>query len=342
MKFKTWNNPNASEIAETVDGFLDQLQSATALYLHGRQAGVKRAVVTLLHGNEPSGLRACHQWLKSGEQPLFDTLMVLASVPAARKEPLFSNRHLVNERDLNRCFRAPFDQDDQGVLAAAILDAVESFEPECVVDLHNTSGDGPSFAVSVALDNEHMALASLFTSRLVLTDLRLGAIMECNTPAVPMITIECGGSKDSKADAVAWKGLQRYLTQPKVTSLECKETGLEIFTTPVRVELKSGVTLTYGQQLALGIDLVLDEEIERFNFQEVNEHSVIGHISDRGLDALIARNSLGRNVIADLFRVEFGKLMPARPLKLFMATANATVARSDCLFYAVCAKGETL
>lgn len=336
----TWKDPKPDEIAETAEAFLEQLDGATAVFQHGRQAGVRRAVVTLLHGNEPSGFRACHRWLKEGHQPLYDTLLIIASVHAAKQSPLFSQRHLVHERDLNRCFRAPFDIDEQGVLASEILAMLENFAPECVVDLHNTSGDGPSFSVSIELNSQQMALASLFTGRLILTDLRLGAIMECSSVERPMITIECGGAKESKADNVAYKGLQRLLTQPNVLSLECRETGLEIFTTPVRVELKSGVTLAYGGSLPIGMDIVLDEDIERFNFQEVREDMTVGFVGSRGLGALVAHNAEGRNVIADLFRIESGRLMPARPLKLFMATANATVAKSDCLFYAVCAKGE--
>ncbi len=267
---------------------------------------------------------------------------MIASVEAAKKKPMFTHRHRVNERDLNRCFRAPFDGDDQGMLAAEILAALDDFAPECVIDLHNTSGDGPSFSVAISLSNQQMALASLFTTRLVLTDLRLGAIMECSTEQRPIITIECGGAQESKADNVAYKGLQRFFTQPDVLTLECCETGLEIFTTPVRVELKSGVTLTYGGALPIGVDVALDEDIERLNFREVTEEISIGRVGERGLDAFVARNASGHNIIADLFQVEEGRLVPIRPLKLFMATANATVAKSDCLFYAVCAKGRSL
>ena len=50
--------------------------------------------------------------------------------------------------------------------------------PEAVIDLHNTSGSGPSFGVCTHMDRQHDALVSLFTQRLIVSNLGLGALME--------------------------------------------------------------------------------------------------------------------------------------------------------------------
>ena len=49
------------------------------------------------------------------------------------------------EEDLNRCFSYP-SQAPVYQRARAIRQAIAEVEPECVVDLHNTSGSGPAFA----------------------------------------------------------------------------------------------------------------------------------------------------------------------------------------------------
>ena len=41
-------------------------------------------------------------------------------------------------------------------------------------------------------------------------------------------------------------------------------------------------------------------------------------------------------------RIEDGILYPAQPLKLFMITNNASIASSDCLFYAVADDGSAI
>ena len=121
---------------------------------------------------------------------------------------------------------------------------------------------------------------------------------------------------------------------------DCAETKFEIYTSPVRVELKSGSTLSFGQALHVGVDLTLDEDVERFNFQAVDPEQPLGWLGERGLSALQAINKHGKNVIKDFLIERNGELFPVRPLKLFMATADSDVARSDCLFYAVCASNQ--
>jgi hypothetical protein len=51
-------DPEPSTIAETVYGFLAQLGGPTAIHITGHDTRRCRVVVTLLHGNEPSGLKA--------------------------------------------------------------------------------------------------------------------------------------------------------------------------------------------------------------------------------------------------------------------------------------------
>ena len=115
--FRELHNPAPSSIPESVEAFLQSLAGPTLIRLDGRDNSRCRFVVTLLHGNEPSGLKAIHQLLRDGFQPEVTTLMAIVSVSAALAPPLFSHRFLSHQRDMNRLFSPPFEG-AQAALAA--------------------------------------------------------------------------------------------------------------------------------------------------------------------------------------------------------------------------------
>jgi len=157
---RTWQAPDPIDVAPAFDDFLDQLGGPTWIVQLGIDRSRCRVLSTLLHGNEPSGLRALHAWLRGGESPAVDLLCLVGAVGAARAEPRFSTRMPEGARDLNRCFRAPFD-DEPGRLAEAALERIRSRHPECLLDLHNTSGTGPAYGVATRLSPPHRAMAAL-------------------------------------------------------------------------------------------------------------------------------------------------------------------------------------
>ena len=187
-RFKFIRNPPAADMGSNVEAFLEDLGGPTCFFLEGEDSTRTRALVTLLHGNEPSGAIALFRWLQSCQRPAVNVVCIVASVAAALEPPLFSHRMLPRARDLNRCFRPPFD-DAQGALAEEILEILHMHHPEAVVDMHNTSGSGPSFGVCTHMDRQHDALVSLFTQRLIVSDLGLGALMEISEHSYPTVTV---------------------------------------------------------------------------------------------------------------------------------------------------------
>jgi hypothetical protein len=103
------DRPRQGDVHADVRAFLSALAGSAAIRITGAERRRCRVVVTLLHGNEPSGARAVLPWLRGGAQPAVDVLCVLAAVRAALQPPGFAQRMLPGERDLNRCFRPPFD-----------------------------------------------------------------------------------------------------------------------------------------------------------------------------------------------------------------------------------------
>ena len=340
-RFNFIRNPLATDIGDNVEDFLRSSGGPTCIFIDGRDSTRTRALVTLLHGNEPSGVMALFRWLKSGRQPAVNLVCVVASVEAALEPPLFSHRMLPRARDLNRCFRPPFD-DAQGVLAEEILEILRMHHPEAVIDMHNTSGSGPSFGVCTHMDRQHDALVSLFTQRLIISNLGLGALMEISEHSYPTVTVEVGGRLDDAAHELAFEGMCRYFEEERVLCPGDTDWGLELLQDPIRLELNDNVTLTYAEEPCASYDITLMPDIEHHNFGGVTPDTMLGWAGAAERQLFSAMDAGGRCAVSKLVRIEDGILFPAQPLKLFMITNNAAIAHSDCLFYAVADDGSTI
>ena len=337
-RFTFLHNPAASELAQDPEALLRRHQSPLCIKVDGEDTSRCRVLVTLLHGNEPSGWRAVWHWLCAEERPAVTLLLVVASVAAALHDAPFSHRMLPRARDLNRCFSPPFD-DEQGHLAEEILTLLRLHRPEAVVDMHNTSGRGPHFAVVAFDDPRHDAIAALFSHRLVVCSLGLGALMETSDEACPVVTVEVGGREDPGADAVAMAGLERFVRAAEIRPRRDDMPRLAKLHAPLRLELCDGVTLTYADTPRPGHDVTLNPVIEHHNFGTVAEDTPLGWTRADPRQLFRARDASGLCAVRQLVRVADGVLYPAQPLILFMITTHVGIAESDCLLYAVTADG---
>lgn len=340
-RFTFLHNPGEHDLAQTPDALLLRYGGPLCIKVDGEDSSRCRALVTLLHGNEPSGVHAIWHWLRSGERPAVNLLLVIASVSAALYEPAFSHRMLPRARDLNRCFRPPFEE-EQGRLAEEILTLLELHAPEAVVDMHNTSGRGPDFAVVAFDDSRHDAIAGLFTHRLVVCSLGLGALMESSSDTCPIVTVEVGGREDPGAHGIALAGLQRFARSANISRQRSEAPRLEKLNAPLRLELRAGVTLTYADTPQQGHDVTLNPVIEHHNFGTVTVHTPLGWTHSDSPQLFQARDAAGLCAVRQLVQVIDGVLYPAQPLILFMITTHAGIAESDCLFYAVSADGNPI
>jgi hypothetical protein len=329
---RRWNRPDPRAIGRDAGEFLRLLGEPTWICLEGRDASRTRAVTTLLHGNEPSGTRALHRFLGSGQQPATNVMALVASVDAALAPPGFAHRMLPGRRDLNRCFADAADDRDAR-LAQAILADLRSARPEALVDLHNTSGLGPDYGVGTRAQAPQLALVSLFSGYHVLTDIRLGTLMEAAEDDWPTVTIECGGARDPRSDEIAFAGLTRYLCAPSLFGARDAGAAVSVLRHPVRVRLADGNEVAYAGDPAAGHALTLRRDIDRFNSSLLPVSEPIGWCA--GIEAVTARDGRGVELRDQLLVVRAGRLHARRPLRLFMATTDARIAAEDCLFYAV-------
>ncbi len=343
QQFHHWHDPDPHAIGATAVEFLHRLQGPTCIHLTGGDRGRCRVVATLLHGNEPSGLFALFELLRLGLRPAVNLLCFIPSVDAAKRPPGFSHRMLPRHKDLNRCFGDPPEHFPGGTevdrIAREMMELIDQARPECVVDIHNTSGSSPSFGISTVMAPRHAALIALFTQRMIITDLRLDSLMERTRSDMPIVTIECGGAWDRESALLAGEGLRRYFSLEDV--FEAGSTGLagpaemplEYFHHPMRLELAEGSAIAYGEHSLVEDGVTLLPSVENHNFGQVCADTPLGFVAGELGDKLRLRNGGGAGAVGDYFRLEQGRLYPRRRLKLFMVTTNPEIARKDCVFY---------
>ena len=338
-RFHFWKDPAPATLGETCLEFLKNLSGPTHIHITGKDSSRCRVATTLLHGNEPSGLHAVFNMLRQQIKPAVDIHYFIPSVDAAKQSPGFIYRMLPHQKDLNRCFRPPFGDSDEEQLALELLQTLQELTPECLIDIHNTSGSSPAFGVTTHMDARHNALVSLFSHRMIVTDLSLGSLMEISESILPAVTIECGGALDTESAQMATEGLERYITYNDVLTDGHSELTLEYFHNPIRLELCEGSDIAYGDHCLFNDGVTLLPDVETHNFGFVDRSCRLGFVSGTLAANLTAKDTSGRERVADFFELRDGELYPARVLKLFMVTTNPEIARKDCLFYLVQAPG---
>lgn len=309
--------------------FIEQLSQPTWITIKGKDPSRSRAIVTLLHANEPSGVKAIHQLLKDGVAPHTNLGIFIASVDAALYPPAFSHRYLPNEQDLNRCFgrRGATTQED---LANQLVTLLRNFKPEAVIDTHNTSAHSEPFAVTVSSEIRTRQVVQLFARKLVVLGQSLGTLIEQDI-GCPVVTVEFGGFLDPNADDLALSSLGRFIGQRSLFSVE-PET-LQALQNPLRLEVSNKVHLHYSTTVESTADITIYNTIDQLNFRKLKPRTTLGWITSDGLSQLIVTNHDEQNVAKDLFLEDAGFLKTKVPMTIFMATTDDHIARNDCLMY---------
>lgn len=320
-----------SVIPEKLLDFLRMLIGLTIIDIKGRDQKRCRVVTTLIHGNEPSGIIACHLWLKGLNTPATNVRIMLCNPEAAKTKPVLTNRYVAHSDDLNRFFSA--DKSDESMVAERarqILALIREVNPESIVDLHNTSGASPAFSVSVTEQPEHEKLAALFANKMIFTQLCVGAIMEQKFSA-PIVTIECGGANDRASHQVATNGLNQYFMKEQL--FDEGKPAVSILRHPIRIELKGDTSVGFSNHQLPTTDITLRSDIEELNQDVTPKDEFIGWCDKDKPLQLEAFDDHGTDQIENLFINRNGCLFTQQHMQLFMVTTVPEIATKDCLFY---------
>ncbi|MEM1416259.1 MAG: succinylglutamate desuccinylase/aspartoacylase family protein [Myxococcota bacterium] len=323
---------------ENADDWLDALPGPVLLDIEGKRAGPPRALSVLLHGNEPSGFRALHRYLREGRVPERRTLAFVGAVDAARTDGRWAHRLLPGRRDLNRCFLDARTRDDgDAAIARAYLGALAEAQPEALVDVHNNTGHNPPYGVLVDQRPGCLALVELFTPRGVVNALRLGTLVEAWRAHAPSVVVECGQAGRAGADEVGYQGIRRYL---EVETLPPgPRHALRLYRNTVRFTLRDGIAPAFATAPA-SATLTLRDDLERFNFRPVPAGTVLGWWRGRGLP-LEAFGPRGEDHATELVGLRASdasrpaELVARRAFTPIMMTTRPDIVVADCLCYLV-------
>jgi len=319
-------------LKDTPHQWLLELKKPTAIEIEGKNKTQWRVVTVLVHGNEPSGFFAAHKFIRENCKPQTNLAIVVASTRAARHNSQFTHRHLPGDYDLNRRFGIHRYHDDPvTALAHSITDYIRSLRPSVVVDLHNTSGHGPAFAVAVSDHLSVRRIVSLFSDTVVVTQHIVGSLMEQNFNC-PVVTIECGGAMQQRSHNLAFDGLKKFAFFEDLPALECAP--INVIYHPARVKARKGMLIEYGDQFSHAVNITLVDHIENFNEGITCRGTLIGWLDRNPEDCLSAVNDRGENIVNEIFEIDDGRLFTKHDLKIFMATRRADIALNDCIFYA--------
>jgi hypothetical protein len=320
--------------------FLLSMTGPTVIDITGKDTSKYRVFVTLMQGDEPSGLIAIHRWLTAREdieQPQTNIRFIICSIEAAAQRPLFSNRFIRDGIDINRCFSdnmpSELNTDQYGYYQRAQLieQAIREVNPEMIIDLHNCSSPGPTFAISAFITTETLALASFFCQTLILSDLKIGSLMEQEFDC-PFITIECGDKLDEQAHEIAFSGISQVSKCPNFGYIH-QDKRVEVIYRPLRLQLNNDVQFSLASFDEGNLGITLKKNIEHFNYGSAHQYEMLGWMDGNGLSNLKLLDNNGNNVIDEYFYARDNQLVCLHNLRLFKATTNKNVAVNDCLFY---------
>lgn len=331
-KISFFTEEDLADIANTPLEFLRALNGLCVFDIAGKDTSRTRVVTTLIHGNEPSGFIAIHRWLKQKIKPAVNVRFIICNVEAAQLSPEFSHRYLHFGQDLNRFFASEEDKSAIAKRARKIAKSVSEVKPEAVIDLHNTSGISPAFGVAIDGGEQALDLISLFTNKVILTGLRVGAIMEQNF-AAPIVTIECGGAGQIESHQLAYLGLMTYVCD--VNIFDRHASSVDIHEHPCRVELLPHCTVAFGHDHLPTADVTLRADTEQLNNQLTPSGEFLGwYEGETETLPFTAKNEQGVEQSTRMFRVQNGRIFTKQSLQIFMATTDPDIASKDCLFYA--------
>jgi hypothetical protein len=312
--------------------FLRAIERPTLIRVPGDGEQAPRAIGTLLHGDESTGLQAALRVLRRRRTYPFDLYVVVGNVEAALAPPGFAHRFLDDQEDLNRIWGIGEPTTMQRRAADGILSELRDAGLESLVDVHNNTGDNPFYAIVTQERPEVINLATLFTTTLLYWDLDAHTLMEALHDTCATIAVECGLPGRPESLAFAVDGLRRYLAAPPLD-----HSGIvrdhDLLGGLRRVLVRPEVRFRFGGDLTDGLDLVLAPDGDVNNFVEVPAGHTLGRVQPGAALPLRAIDSFGLDVTDEHFAIESDRLVITQPTTPIMMTRTVEAARKDCLFY---------
>jgi succinylglutamate desuccinylase len=304
------------------------LGAPTLLHLSGKKTA-PLFISVLLHGNEPTGFLALQRLLQHYQsKPLPRAVSIFFGNTEAAAQGL---RHLDSQPDYNRVWPgSELPECDETRLMQIIYDKMAARKPFASIDIHNNTGLNPHYACINKLDNAFLDLAGLF-GRLVVYFTRPKGVQSLSFAELcPAVTLECGRPDQQYGVDHAFDYLNSCLHVSKLSQLPLSHPDITVYHTVAQVKIRKNIRFGFDQDHN---DLVLDKDLERLNFTEINPGTRFGWVNNLETLPVIAYDENGTDVTTRFFKLEQNDLVIRCPTLPSMLTLDERVIRQDCLCY---------
>ncbi len=199
------------------------------------------------------------------------------------------------------------------------------------IDLHNNTGLNPHYACVDRLDHQFLHLATLFSRTVVYFTCPTGVQSMAFAELCPTVTLECGKVGEAAGVAHARTLVDAALHLAALPDHPVAPQDIDLFHTVAQVLVPPGLSFGFPPD---AVDLLLNPELEHFNFRELPRGTPFARLSDPVLGlGLEVRDEGGQDLTDRFFQRKDGEVRLRRPLMPAMLTHDLTIIRQDCLGY---------
>ncbi|WP_448549394.1 hypothetical protein [Thalassotalea fusca] len=329
-------DPNTSVLKADPYQFLLSLTGPTIVDITGKNTNKTCVVITLINGNEPSGLIAIHRWLTEreiGTKPYHNLRFIFCSVEAALLTPLLSNSHLPNQIALTQCFGVGFNH---GIFKRAKLieSSIRDVKPAIVVSLHNTPSYSPAFACAASLNNESVGVAQCFVETIVLSEQMPDRLQTLNFDCTNL-AVYTGSPEDPQSHEVALYGIELLAD---ANHRYVQNNSANVLLHPKRLMLSPTSKLSFSELDEGNSGVTLRKDIDALNFRPIKSGQHLGWLDEKGLANLCLLDH-HNNVCTERFlTTRSNQLIAATNMTIFLAPSvkcmtEPTSIQQEFIFY---------
>ncbi|WP_455198321.1 M14 family metallopeptidase [Kaarinaea lacus] len=309
------------------------LPGPTLIHLQGRRRE-PLFVSVLLHGNEPTGLKAIQALLKKNAgQTLPRALSVFIGNISAAKE---GRRHLDDQPDYNRIWPCA-DNDDaventpEHSMMQEIVDIMREKNIFASIDVHNNTGLNPHYGCINKLETAFFHLATQFSRTVVYFIRPRGVQSMAFAEICPAVTVECGKPDHNYGAAHAMEFIESCLQLSSLPQHPVAPHDIDLFHTVATVSVPDHLSIGFGN---IDTNLQFIEDLDHLNFRELQPGTRLGEFNvSEDSPPLNVTDENGEEVTSLYFSFDNNELCIKRPVMPSMFTLNTEIIHQDCLGY---------
>ena len=286
-------------------------------------------ISVLLHGNEPTGFWGVMALLKKYQQQALPRSITLffGNTLAAQHNV----RRLEQQPDFNRIWPGTtLPESNETRMTQVIVDAMRQRQVFASIDIHNNTGLNPHYACINSLDRNFLHLARLFGRLVVYFMYPKGVQSAAFAPFCPAVTLECGRPGHQHGVEHVLEFLDSCLHLTHFPEQDLQPQDIDLFHTVAQVKVRDHIEFSFASS---DCDLLLNHDVERFNFTEMAAGTAFGRVKTHQAMPLWVFDDQGQDVGDNFFSVVDQQLQLIRPSMPSMLTLDEQVIRQDCLCY---------